>query len=84
MKDFRILIRERRIVHDGSPLLKMCLANVQVKTDENENIRPSKKNAGATKRIDLFVALLNAFVHEGNLREATTYAEYIKSDDFGF
>jgi len=84
MKDFRILIRERRIVHDGNPLFKMCLANVQVKTDENENIRPSKKNAGSTKRIDLFVAALNAFVHEPELREATFFADYINSDDFSF
>jgi phage terminase large subunit-like protein len=84
MKDFRILIRERRIVHDSNPLLKMCLANVQVKTDENENIRPSKKNSGSTKRIDLFVAILNAFVLEPELREATFFADYIDGDDFGF
>jgi phage terminase large subunit-like protein len=84
MKDFRIMIKERRIVHDGSPLLKMCLANTQVKTDENENIQPSKKNAGSTKRIDLFIAVLNAFVHEPELREATNFSDWIDSEDFGF
>jgi phage terminase large subunit-like protein len=84
MKNLRILIKDRKIVHDGSPLLRWCLANVKEKVDVNENIQPSKKNLGSTRRIDLFAAVLNAFVHIEALREQIAIDNYIDSDEFGF
>lgn len=61
-KMFRELIISGRLVHDGSPLLKWCLANAVTETDSNENIKLSKRNATDTKRIDLLAATINAMV----------------------
>lgn len=61
-KMFRELVISGRVVHDGSPLLKWCLANAVTETDSNENIKLSKRNASDTKRIDLIAATINAMV----------------------
>lgn len=61
-KMFRELVIAGRLVHDGSPLLKWCLANAVTETDSNENIKLSKRNATDTKRIDLLAATINAMV----------------------
>lgn len=83
-KLFRELASEGKLVHDGSPLLKWCVGNAVQIVDTNENIMLSKKNAGDTRRIDLLAALINALVRIQPLKEAVNYAEYVKSDDFGF
>lgn len=46
--------------YNNNPLLKMCLRNTDVKTDENGNIRPIK-GRNQRKRIDGTIALLCAF-----------------------
>jgi phage terminase large subunit-like protein len=68
-KTFREMIAAGRIVHDGSPLLKWCIANAVTETDSNENIKLSKRNATDTKRIDLIAAVINAMVRLPALRE---------------
>lgn len=68
-KLLRELIAQGRVVHDGSPLLKWCLANAVVVTDNNENIKLSKKNATDTKRIDLAAATINALARLVSLKE---------------
>jgi phage terminase large subunit-like protein len=76
-KTFRELIAAGRIVHDGSPLLKWCIANAVTETDSNENIKLSKRNATDTKRIDLLAAVINAMVRLPALKEngASVYDE---------
>jgi len=44
MKLLDALIREKRFIHNGSPLLKFCIGNVVAKPDHNGNVYPRKTN----------------------------------------
>jgi phage terminase large subunit-like protein len=59
MKKIEALIRSKRYYHGGNPVDRWMFGNVDVKTDENENIRPIKDKKGKN-RIDGIVALINA------------------------
>jgi phage terminase large subunit-like protein len=83
-KLFRELVSEKKLVHDGSPLLKWCVGNAVQIVDSKENIMLSKKNAGDVRRIDLLAALINALVRIQPLKEAVNYSDYLNSDEFGF
>lgn len=61
-KKLRELILQRKIVHDGSPLLTWCLSNAIEVTDNNGNIKLSKKHKDDSQRIDLAAAVINALV----------------------
>jgi phage terminase large subunit-like protein len=61
-KYFRELILTGRIVHDGSRLLTWCLSNALETTDNNGNIKLSKKHKDDSQRIDLAAAIINAMV----------------------
>ena len=52
------LIRQGRIVHNGSPLLRWCLGNVVAKEDAAGNVFPKKSNEKL--KIDPIVALIMA------------------------
>lgn len=85
-KLLRELVGSGKIVHDGSPLLKWCLANAVAETDANDNIKLSKKNASDTRRIDLAAAVINAMVRLMSLREVQGCGDLsakILSDDWG-
>jgi len=70
-KLFRELIASGKLVHDGSPVLRWCLANAVTVQDNNENIKLSKKNASDTKRIDLLAAIINALVRLQALKDSS-------------
>jgi phage terminase large subunit-like protein len=70
-KLLRDLVAQKKVVHDGNPLLRWCLANAKTETDSNGNIKLSKKNASDTKRIDLAVAVIDALVRLPALRGVT-------------
>jgi len=53
------LIKARRVLHGGHRLLRWCLENIAIKTDDAGRIRPVKPKK-ATKRIDGIVAVLIA------------------------
>jgi phage terminase large subunit-like protein len=75
-KRFRELIIERKIVHDGNPLLTWCLSNAMVITDNNGNIRLSKKHKDDSQRIDLVAAIINAMVRLPAMEDgASVYEE---------
>ncbi|SDY69240.1 terminase large subunit [Thermoactinomyces sp. DSM 45892] len=59
-KRFRELVLQNKIVHDGSPLLTWCLSNAYEVTDNNANIKLSKKHKDDSQRIDLLAAIINA------------------------
>jgi len=59
MKDLKIELQLNHVVYEGNPVLKMCFANTESKSDINGNIQPVK-NADNRKRIDGTVALLCA------------------------
>ena len=58
-KDLRRAIYAKEIMHGGHPVLRWCADNVVMRIDPNENIAPDKSKV--TGRIDLFVALINAW-----------------------
>lgn len=57
-KDFQALIMQRRIQHDGNPVLRWCMGNTVVDSDAAGNIKPSKNRS--TEKIDLCVASVMA------------------------
>ena len=58
MKKFDALIREGKIKHNGSPLLRWCIGNVIGKEDHNGNVFPRKSHEKL--KIDPIVAILLA------------------------
>lgn len=57
-KEVERLVRNGALRHQGNPLMRWAAENVTVKSDENENIRPVKSDAGG--RIDPLMALIIA------------------------
>ena len=76
-KLFREKLAEGKIVHDGSPLLKMCIANAVQIVDSKENIMVTKKYAGSTKRVDLLAAGLTAMTRYQPLCDASRFMDDI-------
>lgn len=66
MKEVEQLVLGKKLMHGGHPVLRWNIGNVEIKMDENENIRPIKGQN--IERIDGLVATLNAMaraiVHE--------------------
>jgi phage terminase large subunit-like protein len=58
MKKLDALIREGKIVHNGSPLVRWCLGNVVAKHDANDNVFPRKEHVD--NKIDPIVAIIMA------------------------
>jgi len=69
-KKFRDLVASEKLVHDGSPLLKMCVGNATTRTDTNGNIKLAKPEDNSTERIDLLAAIINAMSAIPRLEEA--------------
>lgn len=79
MKEIEQLVRGRKLIHSGHPVLRWNVGNVEIKMDDNENIRPVKGKS--TERIDGLVALINAF----NIAlqfERSDGSEIIKSEEW--
>ena len=81
-KLFRELVMQRRIVHNGNPLLRWCLANAVEHEDKNENIYLTKKNKDDTQRIDAIAAVLDAFVRASQITPIDVN-EVVGADDWG-
>jgi phage terminase large subunit-like protein len=58
MTEVQVALSQGRLVHDGSPVMSLCMSNVVARTDRNGNATPDRDNE--TKKIDLAVGLLNA------------------------
>jgi phage terminase large subunit-like protein len=71
-KMLNALLKEGKIRHNGSPLLKWCLSNVVCKEDANGNVFP-RKNDDRLK-IDVAVALIMALA--GWIQEKDTTSVY--------
>lgn len=61
MKELAAEFKSKRINYNNNPVLKWCMTNTQIKTDENGNIRPVK-GQNAKQRIDGAVSLIDAYV----------------------
>lgn len=66
-KNFDAMIRQGKIVHDGSPLIRWCLGNVVAKEDAAGNVFPRKSNEKL--KIDpiiSFIMAIAAWTQEDN------------------
>lgn len=59
LKALEVAMLDKRLVHDGNPVLKWCASNAIVKMTDGERIKLVKKQDN--KRIDGIAALANAF-----------------------
>jgi phage terminase large subunit-like protein len=60
MKEIDALVRQKRLHHDGNPVLAWCVSCTRVREDEKGNIYPRKDKADPRQKIDLVVALIMA------------------------
>lgn len=58
MKELRAMLSDKEINYNNNPILKWCLSNMSIKSDENNNIRPYKEHL--RQRIDGAVSLIDA------------------------
>lgn len=61
MKYLEADLRDKKIIYNNNPVLKWCLSNTVIKTDDNDNIRPIK-GKHQRLRIDGTVSLIDAYV----------------------
>ena len=71
MKEVEQLAKGRKIIHNGHPILSWNVGNVEVKMDENENVRPVK--GPKIERIDGLVATINAMARAMLTRTTDLY-----------
>jgi len=83
-KFFRQLVLQGKIVHDGNPLLTWCLSNAVEVTDNNGNIKLSKKHKDDSQRIDLIAAIMNAMVRAMLAKPEVDLNNKILNGDFSF
>ncbi len=72
MKKLDTLMREGKIRHNGSPLLRWCLGNVVAKLDHNDNVFPRKSHTKL--KIDPIIATLMALA--GHLQDTAKDSVY--------
>lgn len=64
----KTLILERKLVHNGNPLLRWALENAyEIKSRQGDLIRLSKENPDSPKRIDPAAAVINALARINTL-----------------
>lgn len=68
MKALGAELEGKRINYGNNPVLKWCMANVEIDVDRNGNIQPVK-SIHAKKRIDGFASLLDAYVQYERCQE---------------
>ena len=82
LKQFKLDVLEKRILHNGNPNLNLAINNAIAKPDNNNNIILSKQMN--RNKIDALVALVTAFTQARNHAFTSHMQDYILSDDFGF
>lgn len=66
MKQVEGLIRDRKLLHDGDPVMAWAMSNVVAKLDRKDNVFPNKERP--ENKIDPFVALCMAMGRAMNAR----------------
>lgn len=72
-KSFRDLVYDKKILHDGNPVLEWAISNAVTKQDHNENIMLDKDKS--TERIDPIASLINAHVRSIIFEDQTSVYE---------
>ena len=74
MKEMKALLSDKKINYNNNPILKWCLSNMSIKTDDNNNIRPYKEHQ--RQRIDGAVSLIDAMcIYYQNMNEFSAFAD---------
>lgn len=79
MKELERLIRAHEMLHVHNTAARQCFLNVRCVSDDNENIKPTKKKSRG--RIDLTVGWIIAFA-TAMLLPAPTLADSVAADDW--
>ena len=79
MKELERLIREHEMLHVHNTAARQCFLNVRCITDDNENIKPTKKRSRG--RIDMTVAWIIAFA-TALLTPEPTLADSVAASDW--
>ncbi len=82
LKQFKLDVLEKRILHNGNPNINLAINNAITKVDNNNNIMLSKQMN--RNKIDALVALITAFTQAKNYAFTSDMQAYILSDDFSF
>lgn len=82
LKQFRLDVFEKKVLHNGNPNLEIAVNNATVKHDNNGNIILNKKIN--RNKIDAIVALTTAFSQAMYHEYDNNMESYILSDEFGF
>jgi len=84
IKQFRLEVYEKNIIHNNNPNLNIAVNNAIVEYDNNANIMLVKDKA--REKIDPIVALVTAYTEAMfyEFDNSKNMEEYILSDDFGF
>lgn len=59
-KEFERLIRQGKIIIDTNPCVRWQFNNVELKTDWNENSKPTKANGDNNRKIDTVISMIEA------------------------
>ena len=79
MKEMETLIRTHEMLHVHNTAARQCFANVRLVTDDNENIKPTKKRSRG--RIDITVSWIIAFA-TSKLEQHPSINEKVQSEDW--
>ncbi len=79
MKEMETLIRTHEMLHVHNTAARACFANVRLVTDDNENIKPTKKRSRG--RIDITVSWIIAFA-TSKLAGGPSINEKVQSEDW--
>lgn len=82
LKQFRLDVFEKKIMHNGNPNIEIAVNNAVRKHDNNGNIILDKKIN--RNKIDAIVAVTTAFTQAMYHEYTDNMEEYILSEDFGF
>lgn len=73
-KELMRMVLDRKIAHDGNPVLRWCIDNAMVKTDPAGNIKIDKEKS--TERVDLAIALVMALDRASRSTENNSESVY--------
>ncbi|MDK9870480.1 MAG: phage terminase family protein [Staphylococcus equorum] len=82
LKQFRLDVFEKRVVHNNNPNLNLAIGNAITKTDNNNMMILDKKIN--RQKIDALVSLVTGYSQAINYEFESDLQDYIMSDDFGF
>lgn len=79
-KDFRNKVYEKKVIHDGNPVLEWNIGNAVEKADLNGNIKIDKSDR--TQKVDNIVAIIIAYVRASTHEYNNISVEEFSNEEF--